>query len=45
MKADEAFFEVFSKYANFIDVFSPKLTVELLEYIKINNHAIKLVDN
>ena len=34
-----------SKYANFTDVFSQKLAVELLEYTKINDHATKLVDN
>ncbi len=32
-----------SKYADFVDIFSPKLAVELLEYMRINNHAIKLV--
>ncbi len=45
LKADEALFEVPSKYTNFANVFSPKLTVELPEYTGINNHTIKFVDN
>lgn len=32
-------------YANFVDIFYPKFTVELLEYNKINNHPIDLVDS
>ncbi len=34
-----------SQYANFVDVFSPKLAIEFPEYIRINNHAIELVDD
>ncbi len=45
LKADEAFTEISSKYANFADVFSPKLTVELPKHTSINNHAIKLRDD
>ena len=45
LKADEVSTKVFSKYADFADVFSPKLAIKLSEYIKINNYAIKLVDN
>ena len=45
LKANKAFIKVFSKYINFVDIFSSKLAVELLEYTKINNHVIKLVDN
>ncbi len=45
LKADEASTKVPSKYADFTDVFSPKLAVELLEYIEINDHAIELVDD
>ncbi len=37
--------EVFSKYANFADVFSLKLAIELLKHTSINNHTIKLVDD
>ncbi len=42
---DEVFIKVFSKYANFVDVFSLQLAAELLEHIGINNHAIELVDD
>lgn len=45
LKTDEAFFKVFSKYIDFTDVFFPKLATELLEYIRINNYAIELVDD
>ena len=44
-KANEASTEVPSKYADFVDVFSPKLATKLLEHIRINNHAIELVDD
>ncbi len=44
LKADKAFTKVLSEYANFIDNFSPKLAIKLPEYIRINNHAIELVD-
>ncbi len=33
------------KYADFADVFSPKLAIELSKYTRINNHVIKLVDD
>ncbi len=45
LKADEAPTEVSSEYADFADVFSPKLAVELLEHTEINDHAIELVDD
>ncbi len=45
LKVDEALTKVPSKYADFADVFLSKLAVELLEYTKINNHTIKLVDD
>ena len=45
LKANKALIKIFSKYTDFIDVFSPKLAVELPEYTKINNYAIKLIDN
>ncbi len=45
LKANKATTKVSSKYADFADVFSPKLAAELLEHIGINNHAIKLVDD
>ncbi len=34
-----------SKYADFADVFSPKLVAELPEYTGINDHAIEFVDD
>ena len=40
LKADEAPTKVPSKYADFADVFSPKLAAELSEH-EISNHAIK----
>ncbi len=45
LKADEAPTEVPSEYADFADVVSPKLAVELPEHIGINDHAIELVDD
>ena len=45
LKVDEAFTQVPSKYADFVDIFLLKLVVKLLEYTRINNHAIKLVDD
>ena len=33
---------VFKKYANFLDVFFKELAAVLLEYLDINEHAIKL---
>ncbi len=45
MKIDEAASKVPSKYTDFVNVFSPKLTAELLEYTEFNDHVIKLVDD
>lgn len=45
LKVDEASTKVFSKYANFADIFLPKLAIELLEHTGINDYAIKLVDD
>ncbi len=45
LKADEAPIEVPSEYADFADVFSPKLAAELPEHTGINDHAIELVDD
>ncbi len=45
LKVDEAPLEVFSKYADIVDVFSPKLATKLPKYTNINDHASKLVDN
>lgn len=43
LKADETFISVPSKYVDFVNVFSKDLAAKLLEYTKINNHAIDLV--
>lgn len=40
---DEAPTTISSEYFDFIDVFSPKLVVEILEHMGINNHAINLI--
>ncbi len=45
LKADEASSKVFSKYADFVDIFSLKLAVELPKHTRINNYAIELVDD
>ena len=45
LKADETPTKVLSHYANFADLFSPKLVVELPEHIEINDYALKLVEN
>ena len=45
LKADEATTKVLSKYADFADVFFPKSATKLLKYMRINNHAIELVDD
>ena len=45
LKANEAPTKVSSKYADFADIFSLKLATELLKYMRINDHAIKLVDD
>ncbi len=45
LKADEALTEVPSKYADFADIFSPKLAAKPPEHTGINDHAIELVNN
>ncbi len=45
LKADKASSKVPSEYADFVDVFSPKLTAELSEYTEINDYAIESVDD
>ncbi len=45
LKADEAPSKVLGEYANFANVFFPKLAIELPEHTRINDHAIELVDN
>ena len=43
--AKNAFIKIFAKYVDFADVFSPNLISKLFEYTRINNYAIKLVNN
>lgn len=45
MKEDKGFTKVFSKYANFVVIFLLKLIAELLKYVGINNHTIRLIDD
>ena len=45
LKVNEVPTKVLSEYADFADVFSPKLAVELPEHTEMNDHAIELVDN
>ena len=45
LKADEAQTKVPDDYTDFADVFSLKLAVELPKYMKINDHAIELMDD
>ena len=45
LKVDEAPTKVSTKYANFADIFSPKLAVELSKYMKITDYAIELVND
>ncbi len=45
LKADEVFTEVPSEYADFVDVFSPKLAAKLTEHTGINDYAIEFMDD
>ena len=45
LKLNKAPIKVFSKYTDFVNIFSSKLVVKLFKYMKINNHIIQLVDN
>ena len=44
-KANETPTQVSREYIYFANIFSPKLAAKLFKYMKINNHAIKLVDD
>ena len=44
LQQDKASTKIPSKYANYTDVFSPNLAMELLVNTGINKHAIKLVE-
>ena len=41
LKVDKAFIEVFSKYANFTNIFLSKLAIKLFDHIEINDYAIE----
>ena len=45
VKADKASIIVPSKYADFANIFLPKLAIELLKHTRINDYAIKLINN
>ncbi len=45
LKANKALTKVPNKYADFADVFLPKLAVEFLKQTRINDHAIELIDD
>ncbi len=45
LKADKACTKMPSKYADFADVFLPKLVAKLLEHTGINNHAIEFMND
>ena len=42
---DKALIKIPSKYADFANVFLLKLVINLFKHIRINNHAIELVDD
>ena len=44
-KANKVPTKVPNKFADFADVFLPKLVIELPKYTGINNYGIKLVDD
>ena len=43
--AKKALTKVFAQYVNFVDIFSPDLVYKLPKYTKINDHAIKLLND
>ena len=45
LKVDNVRTKVPSEYADFVDVFSPKLAPKLPEHTGIHDHTIELVDN
>lgn len=44
-KADKAAIIILSKFVDFANIFSSDQVADLLEYIVINNHTIKLLDD
>ena len=45
LKANKVLTKVFCEYIDFAEVFLSKLVAKLSEYIRINNHAIELVND
>ena len=45
MKANKASIKILGIYANFADVVLPKLAIKFSKHMRINNYAIKLVDD
>ena len=45
LKMDEVFTKILSKYADFADIFSPKLVAKLFKHTEINNYIIVFIDN
>lgn len=45
LKANKIFITILNEYADFTDVFLPDLADELLEYTRINDHVIHLIDS
>ena len=45
LKVDKALIKVSSKYTVFTNVFLLKLAIKFLEYTRINNHTIELVND
>lgn len=43
LQSNKALIEVLDTYANYTDVFSPNLIMEISYYIKINKYAIELI--
>lgn len=45
LKVNKVLTAILSKYANFVDNFSPDLVIELPKYTEIKDYTIELVDN
>lgn len=45
LKIEEISIAIPNKYIDFADVFSPDLSAEFIEYIRINNYAINFIDD
>lgn len=45
LKVNKTFTAIFSKYVNFVDIFSLDLIVKFSKYIKINDYTINLIDD